>query len=487
MFLARNLGASPEKDILDTAIIIPTALLTSTGVNAWVKSSLFISARIPDEEGPRLSSYFKVMLLITGLVSVLFFIILILLKQPILTYFGKNLEGSSQFYSSCYDILIGLVLFQPIYQLYGNLLTGKKKYGTLPLTITIQKTFSLIGVALIPVVGLLIYPQMMLIGAIISCIVILVYGQIKIKHLFSHVFLSLTDAYKTFKLTWPWIISSPLLNASKWIITPMIIALGPGVLASYGYALVINSMFVAIFLTPLLDSFSPLLAESEQSDITRTKEYTINIGIRLSILIGTILSTFSIACAKPIVSLLYYRGEMEFSSVVQIAQYCMILGLIPLARAIVLFAVRFFQAKLSPISQIRVQILDPIVSIGFTVLTIEYFGIWAVLIGRVLGIFVCSLYSFSSILRNVRQLNVDFKFLAFILMSIAASIAIAYFITVVHKGILFNLLQLSGVALFLLAMFTQVMKFLKFDEYQMLIRVLRKNWNKLNGYIFKSN
>lgn len=426
------------------------------------------------------------MLIITVSLSTLIFSLTNLFQDNIINYFSNDIDPvGRKTFLTYFNITKYLILFQPIYLLIGNIATGLKLYGSNPISNSIIKIVALVSIVFIPIFGAEIYPLGLVIGSIIASFFLIIFFKKK------SIGFNLKPSYcknemnETLKITFPWIIISPILNMPKWFLVPLILGLGPGSYASYGYAVTLNTMLISAFLVPLVDSFSPILAENSKNSFEinspNIRDYTAKLGIRISIITGTFISMLGIALAKPIVGIVLFHGKFNLNSANEVADLLALMGLMPIGRSVLLFSVRFFQSRVSPWSQVKAQIIDPIITILICLIFINHLGIMSMGIALTLGTTFASILALKLLWNKIKSLEdtINYKLIVWIILSSILSYIHFYFFTKIHINIYFNILTLVISSLIIVSSGLALGKVFRIKEIDTIINIAFSKLNKI--------
>lgn len=403
LLLANQFGATGIKDAIDTALFIPQTIIVTLGLNSLSVSSLYQAGKIKTKE--ELSEYSTSLLNIQFVLSLLIFVLLIIFEEDLIKYYVSNLKTDDlAIFIKIFSFTKWIIFLEPLRLTLGNILTGIQKYGAIPISTIIVKICTIIGIILIFYTDITSFPISLLIGTFLSVLSLFLY-YFNLGNKLSYDFKSQkNNLKKSLNLAAPLFLSSFLLNINKWVMVPLLLTLESGSYAAYGYALILNTMLVSLFISPILDSISPILSSfGAENEFTDDALKTIKMSIRTSMIIGAILTFISLGFMKPIVGILFYRGAMSYESAYLISLIASYLGITLFFTSIYLYISRFLLAKNSFKKFLIITFLDPIIKIPFMVLTINWLGVYSPIIASILTSLILVLVGFHYLKKSLTK------------------------------------------------------------------------------------
>lgn len=367
--LASKFGTNAIKDNLELSLSISRNIVTSLGIGSLGGSTLYIISRSHSSTFNELSGYLTSIFLIQFLYSLIAFVFFLIFQNEIISLLAPNISQQDflfiKYFLSCTSLII---ILQPIIDIISASTTGFQIYGINIIGTAIQKISILIGVIFVSSSMPIVYPFSVVSGMLLAIIVL---GYILYKKGFTiRLWSSLNykDIKDTFRISLPWIFTSPFVNMINWMIAPMLINLGPGNYSVYLYAYLVYTLCISVIITPFSDAIGPALSKQSLNDDNTMRNDFLGKSFRLSFFIGVFFSSLLIGISKPVIGFLFLRGNLSLSSANSIAVVLIILCLSLGFQSTIIFLSRFFQSRISMINYVLTQLVAPILMLLFAYL-----------------------------------------------------------------------------------------------------------------------
>lgn len=481
--LAAKFGAGALKDGLELSFSTSRNVLSTFGLGSLGGSALYVIARMSSIKRNRMESYISSVFLIQFMYSIIFFMVLIIYAESIIDLLSPGMPDDIRHIAiTCITWTAWIVLLQPIIDLLGSVNTGLQIYGTLQTGMVLQKLCLIVGIMSIDLFGPIAYPAGNIAG-LVACIILLLAVLYRSGMRLSTQISFRSKAIKeSFKLSLPWLVSSPVLNFASWVIIPIMIGLGPGFYSSYLYAMALYTMMIAVIVTPFSDGFSPMMAkyaglpQEQREGKNQEEQILISLGFRTSFMIGVLIASVAVVSSKPLVSLIFFHGAMTLESASQISRLLNIIGIGLIGQSVTIFLCRFFQARISMTSYILSQIVSPIIMILIIYLLIKPMGIyavaWGITVSSILGAGIS--WFLAKRLTNKNTLSLDKKFLQWICLLIIFTLGLYFLPISIHKSFIRNISNLVIMCSAIIIISWVTAYLLKIPEYE-LVKTLIKN------------
>lgn len=398
ILLASKFGATGTKDALDAAIAIPRTAVQTFGAASLGGASLYVIGRLSDSNRPRVGSILLSILVVQGAYSLLLFACLIGLEDRAVAYFAADVAVADRMllhtalrWTAC------SLLLRPVLTLLGSAATGLQMYGTMQVGNLLEKLGAVCGLLLVGAFGVLAYPVGTMGGLVVGILLLFAILRRRGVVLEPPVQVNSSEVREAFRQALPWMATAPLANASAWLLVPLMLRMAPGSYASYGYAVVLNTMMLSLVLVPLTDALAPLLARYaggsavDSDPMAREQEREmLRLGFRLSVFAGIALFVLNVGLARPLVGMLFFHGALTQEGADRIAVLTMILGTGLLGRAIVTYLSRVFQAQVSVQNSVVIQFSEPLIALPIAFVFSSSLGVAAVAIGASASVLVGS-------------------------------------------------------------------------------------------------
>lgn len=480
--LASKFGTTILKDNLELSISISRNIVTSLGIGSLGGSVLYIVARKQNKNNKDISQYLTSIFVIQFLYSILIYSLFLSFQDQIFKYLLPNLAyGNIQIIKNFIVWTALLIILQPIFDLIASATTGLQIYGLNLIGIGIQKFSILVGVILVNTSNPQLYPISVVFGLFLSIFALSYIVYQKGISFQKWTKLNLKDIKDTFKISLPWIITSPFVNLINWMLAPLLINLGPGNYSVYLYAYLLYSLCVSVVLTPFSDAIGPALAKHKEQSELEVENKFLSRSFRLSFFIGVFVSAIIIVSNKLIISFLFFRGNLNFDSANLISKILVILSLSLCFQSTTIFLSRFFQSRISMFNYILTQLIAPLLMLAIIYayhknLTITHIGFVISFSSILTGLI--SWYRGNHLLGN-KAFAIDIKLIIWSILCLIISLLLNSLVFKIVNSTVLNIIMLLFIVPISFFLFLFVASFMKINESFFIINFLREKFFSL--------
>jgi peptidoglycan biosynthesis protein MviN/MurJ (putative lipid II flippase) len=396
---AAAFGISNSKDALEAALSIPRQLLSSLGVGSLGGSSLYVLAREEEESHEERKSLLMTVFWVQTLYSAVLVAGVLFLK----VWFAERAatgyaDAERRLLVRALTVTSVLLLLQPAQDLFSTGLLAVRRFGFSQLAIILQRFVTVLALLLVPQFGAIAYPAGIVAGT--CCGVMVAWYGARHEGLVAWSMPRLRSPRfrQVVRLSVPWMLAAPVLNAAGLVLIPMLLHMGSGAMATYAYANGLYAILIAVVFTPVMDVLAPSLARDagihsrEGTALSEAVQLaSLTKGLRVAIVVGGGATIFAVCGSGALTRLLLARGALRPADAIHIADLFALSALGYVGHSLTVFLGRYFQAQLRIWPHIAAQAASPAVVLVVVYLLGDTFGVDAVGVGLALSAFASAL------------------------------------------------------------------------------------------------